>query len=406
MTTRYDTIIVGAGHAGAACAAALRLGKYDGSIAIIGAEPDLPYQRPPLSKTYLTGAQPFAELLLRPERFWREHDVVLRLSTAILAVDADAHCVVTDTGETIGYGALVWAAGGASRRLACAGHDLAGVHTMRSRADADRMMQELPDVTRVVIVGGGYIGLEAAAVLNKSGKQVILLEAQNRVLARVAGEVVSRFFEAEHRAHGVDIRLGANVAALVGGSRVSGVRLDDGEVIAADMTIVGVGIVPAVEPLLAAGAVGGNGVVVDRQCRTTLPDVYAIGDCALHVSRYSDGAQIRVESVQNANDQASVVARAVLGQAVDYTAVPWFWSDQYDIKLQTIGLSAGYNQMVVRGDLASRSFTVAYLRDGHVLAFDCVNATRDYVQGRRLVVDRMAVDPVRLADPAVQLKAF
>ncbi|AJP70672.1 NAD(P)/FAD-dependent oxidoreductase [Sphingomonas hengshuiensis] len=404
MHEDVDVLIVGAGHAGAACAIALRQGKFDGTILVIGAEPELPYERPPLSKEYLAGDKPFERLLIRPAGFWAERDVAFRLGTRVTAIDGSAHSVTTDAGDTIGYRHLVWATGGAPRRLTCDGHDLTGVHTVRDRADADRMMAELPRVEHVVVIGGGYIGLEAAAVLAKFGKKVVLLEALDRVLARVAGEPLSRFFEAEHRAHGVEVRLGAAVDCILGEDRVTGVRLSDGEVLRADMVIVGIGIVPAVEPLLAAGAEGGNGVAVDGQCRTSLPDIFAIGDCALHANRFAGGASIRVESVQNANDQAAVAAKAILGQPVAYEAVPWFWSNQYDIKLQTVGLSIGYDLAVVRGDTASRSFTVAYLKQGRVIALDCVNAVKDYVQGRKLVTEGNSVDVARLADPAVPLK--
>ena len=404
MRVEVDVLIVGAGHAGAACAIALRQGKFEGSILVVGAEPELPYERPPLSKEYLAGDKPFERLLIRPESFWAEREVAFRPGTTVVSVDAAGHGVTTDAGDAIGYRHLVWATGGAPRLLDCGGHDLAGVHTVRTRADADRMMTELPDTEHVVVIGGGYIGLEAAAVLAKFGKKVVLLEALDRVLARVAGEPLSRFFEAEHRAHGVDVRLGVAVESILGEDRVTGVRLSDGELLQADMAIVGIGIIPAVAPLLAAGADGGNGVAVDGQCRTTLPDIFAIGDCALHANRFAEGARIRVESVQNANDQAAVVAKAILGQPVEYEAVPWFWSNQYDIKLQTVGLAIGFDQAVLRGDPAARSFSVAYLKQGRVIALDCVNAVKDYVQGRKLVVEGQAVDPDRLADPAVPLK--
>jgi len=241
-------------------------------------------------------------------------------------------------------------------------------------------------------------------VLAKFGKKVVLLEALDRVLARVAGEPLSRFFETEHRAHGVEVWLGAVVDCILGEGSVTGVRLADGEVLKAEMVIVGIGIVPAVEPLLAAGAEGGNGVAVDGQCRTTLPDVFAIGDCALHANRFAEGARIRLESVQNANDQAAVAAKAILGQPAEYEAVPWFWSNQYDIKLQTVGLSIGYDQTVTRGDPATRSFSIVYLKQGRVIALDCVNAVKDYVQGRKLVVEGAVVDVARLADAGVPLK--
>ncbi|MBC9030996.1 FAD-dependent oxidoreductase [Sphingomonas sp. JC676] len=404
MPDEVDVLIVGGGHAGAACAIALRQGKFEGSILVIGGEPELPYERPPLSKEYLAGDKPFERLLIRPESFWADREVAFRLGTVVVSVDAAGHAVTTDAGDTIRYRHLVWATGGAPRLLDCGGHDLAGVHTVRTRADADRMMAELPDVEHVVVIGGGYIGLEAAAVLAKFGKKVVLLEALDRVLARVAGEPLSRFFEAEHRAHGVDVRLGVAVASILGEDRVTGVRLVDGEVLKAEMAIVGIGIIPAVEPLLAAGAEGGNGVAVDGQCRTTLPDIFAIGDCALHANRFAEGARIRVESVQNASDQAAVVAKAILGQPAEYEAVPWFWSNQYDIKLQTVGLAIGFDQAVVRGDPLTRSFSVAYLKQGRVIALDCVNAVKDYVQGRKLVLEGTAVDAARLADPAVPLK--
>ncbi|HEY0623140.1 NAD(P)/FAD-dependent oxidoreductase [Sphingomonas sp.] len=402
---RYDVVIVGAGHGGAQAAIALRQAKFEGSIAIIGEEPELPYERPPLSKEYFSGEKAFERILIRPAAFWEERKVDMLLGRRVVSVDPEGHRVVTADGESIGYGHLIWAAGGAPRRLGCSGNDAAGVHTVRTRADADRMTAELHQVTRAVVIGGGYIGLEAAAVLAKAGKQVVLLEALDRVLARVAGEPLSRFFEAEHRAHGVDVRLGVAVDCIESeGGKATGVRLKDGEVIAAEMVIVGIGIVPAVESLIAAGAEGGNGVAVDGHCRTSLPDVFAIGDCALHANAFADGMPVRLESVQNANDQATVAAKTIAGIEAHYDAVPWFWSNQYDLKLQTVGLSTGHDASVVRGDPATRSFSVIYLREGQVIALDCVNATKDYVQGRKLVVERMAIDPVRLADAGTPLK--
>lgn len=402
---QYDVVIVGAGHGGAQTAIALRQAKFAGSILLIGDEPDLPYERPPLSKEYLAGDKPFERILIRPESFWRDRAITLALGHAVTTVDAAARRVTIADGRTVEYGTLVWATGGSPRRLGCAGHDLDGVHTVRNRADADRMMAELAGVRRAVVIGGGYIGLEAAAVLTTSGKQVVLLEAQDRVLARVAGEALSRFYEDEHRAHGVDVRLNVAVDCILGeGGRVSAVRLADGEEIAADLVIVGIGIVPAVSPLLEAGARGGNGVAVDAACRTSLSDVFAIGDCALHANDFADGAAIRLESVQNANDQANVVAKTIAGQDAAYHAVPWFWSNQYDLKLQTVGLSIGHDATVLRGDPATRSFSIVYLKAGRVIALDCVNAVKDYVQGRKLVETAATPDPARLADTATPLK--
>ncbi|GGE74510.1 pyridine nucleotide-disulfide oxidoreductase [Sphingomonas prati] len=404
---RYDVLIVGAGHAGTQAAIALRQRDYAGSIALLGDEPELPYERPPLSKDYLAGDKPFERILIRPESFYAARDITLLPGRRVVAVDPAGHRVTLADGGTVGYGTLVWATGGQPRRLSCSGHALAGVHGVRTRADVDRMMAELPAVRRVVVVGGGYIGLEAAAVLTKLGKPVVVLEAEDRVLARVAGAPLSAFYAAEHRARGVDLRLGVTVACLEeADGAVTGVRLADGEVLPCEMVIVGIGIVPAVEPLLAAGAAGGDGVTVDDHCRTTLPDVFAIGDCAGHANPFAGGAAIRLESVQNANDQATIVAKGLTGAAEPYHAVPWFWSNQYDLKLQTVGLSTGHDLAVLRGDPDTRSFSVVYLRDGRVIALDCVNSVKDYVQGRALVVAGAEIAPALLADAAVPLKAL
>lgn len=406
MTERYDILIVGAGHGGAQAAIALRQRKFAGSIAILGEEPDLPYERPPLSKDYLSGDKAFERIMIRPAAFWAERDVAMLTGRRVVAVDPGAHRVTTDDGATIDYGTLIWATGGHARKIGCAGHHLTGVHTVRSRADVDRMIGELDATSEVAVIGGGYIGLEAAAVLRKFGKQVTVIEAQDRVLARVAGVDLSRFIEDRHRANGVDIRLGESVDCIEGESRATGVRLASGEVIPAQMVIVGIGIIPATQPLIDAGAEGGNGVAVDAHGLTSLPDIYAIGDCALHANRFADGAAIRLESVQNANDMATTVAKALTGAPEPYDAVPWFWSHQYDIKLQTVGLSIGHDATVTHGDPASGSFSIVYLKNGGVIALDCVNATKDYVQGRALVLARASCDPDALGDADVPLKSL
>lgn len=402
-----DVVIVGAGHGGAQAAIALRQGGFAGSIAVIGDEPELPYERPPLSKDYLAGDKSFDRLLIRKPEFWAERSVEFRLGRRVETVDPVAHRVGCSDGTRIGYGQLIWAAGGTPRRLACEGAGAHGVHHVRTRADIDAMRAELDGVTTVAIVGGGYIGLEAAAVLTKLGKRVALFEMADRVLARVAGHELSAFFEAEHRARGVDLHLAASVAAIeTADGRARGIRLSDGGVVEAGLVIVGIGIDPAVAPLVAAGADGGNGVRVDDHCRTSLPDIFAIGDCALHANRFAGGASIRLESVQNANDQANVAARAILGTPMPYDAVPWFWSNQYDLKLQTVGLSIGHDATVLRGDPVARSFSVIYLKDGVVIALDCVNAVKDYVAGRALVAGGVRANPATLADPNVPLKTL
>ncbi len=401
---RYDVLIVGGGHGGAQAAIALRQAKFEGSIAIVGDEAEYPYERPPLSKDYFAGEKPFERIMIRPAAFWGERRIEMLLGKRVDAVDAAGHIVTTADGEAIGYGQLIWATGGSPRWMQCEGANLPGVHYVRNRGDVDGILAGLSDVTDVAIIGGGYIGLEAAAVLSKMGKQVTLLEAMDRVLARVAGEPLSRFYEAEHRAHGVDVRLGVQVAAIEGAELVTGVKLADDTVIPAQLLIVGIGIIPSVGALLTAGAAGGGGVDVDKYCRTSLPDIFAIGDCAAHANDFAGGAVMRVESVQNANDMANAVAKTIAGEQTAYFAVPWFWSNQYDLRLQTVGLSVDYDATVLRGDPATRSFSVIYLKQGKVIALDCVNMVKDYVQGKILVVEGMSFMPDQLADTSVTLK--
>lgn len=401
---KYDVLIVGGGHGGAQAAIALRQAKFEGSIGIVNAEPEYPYERPPLSKDYFAGEKAFERILIRPTAFWAERSIDVLLGKRVETVDAGAYSVTTADGEVISYGKMIWATGGSPRWLQCDGANLSGVHVVRTRADVDAMLAGIDDVAEVAIIGGGYIGLEAAAVLRKMGKKVTVLEAMDRVLARVAGEPLSRFYEAEHRAQGVDVRLDVEVTTIEGDGHVIGVRLGDGNVVPAQMVVVGIGIIPAVGPLLTAGAAGGNGVDVDEYCRTTLPDVFAIGDCAAHANSFAGGTIMRVESVQNAHDMANAVAKSITGELTAYHAVPWFWSNQYDLRLQTVGLSVGFDATMVRGDPAARSFSVIYLKQGKVIALDCVNATKDYVQGRALVVDWMSFAPELLGDTSVTLK--
>ncbi|PZO75028.1 MAG: pyridine nucleotide-disulfide oxidoreductase [Sphingomonas hengshuiensis] len=407
MITRYDVLIVGGGHGGAQTAIALRQQGFRGSIAIVGDEPHPPYERPPLSKEYLARDKDFSRILIRPEKFWSDKEIDLLLGQKVIEIEVEAHRALLANGSAIQYSNMVWSAGGAPRRLTCSGHDARGVHTVRTRADVDALMAELANVKHVVVIGAGFIGLEAAAVLTKLGKSVTVVEAQDRVLARVAGEPLSRFFEAEHRSHGVDLRLCTSVDCIEQRDGLAvGVRLASGEILPCEMIIVGIGITPAVAPLIEAGATGANGVEVDEHCRTSLPDVFAIGDCAAHRSQYADGALVRVESVQNASDQAIIVAKAIRGVPEPYSAIPWFWSNQYDLKLQTVGLSTGYEMAIVRGDLANRNFTVIYVSNNRIIALDCVNRTKDYVQGKALIQTGVDVSNLDLTDDRVPLKQF
>ena len=402
-----DVVIVGAGHGGAQAAIALRQNGFAGTILLIGREPEIPYERPPLSKEYLAREKTFERICLRPEAFWGDKQITLLRNAEVVNVDPAAHQLTLRDGAIITYGQVIWATGGDPRRLACEGADLAGVHAVRTRADVDQLMKELDaGANRAVVIGGGYIGLEAAAVLTKLGVTVTVLEMLPRVLARVAGETLSAFFEAEHRAHGVDLRTETAVESIVGqNGTVTGVRLAGGTTLPADLVIVGIGIVPVVGPLLSAGAAGGNGIDVDEFCRTSLPDIYAIGDCAAHSNAFANNAVVRLESVQNANDMATCAARSICGEPVPYAATPWFWSNQYDLRLQTVGLSLGFDREVVRGDPETRSFSVVYLRQGQVIALDCVGSVKDFVQGRKLVEAGFKPgDPDTLADTEVPLK--
>ena len=319
---KADVIIVGAGHGGSQAAISLRQLGFEGSILMIGREQEPPYERPPLSKEYLAREKEFERLYIRPRQFWADKSIDLMLGTEVVSVDAGAKKLLLSDGNEIGYGDVIWATGGDPRRLSCPGADLAGIYGVRTREDADAIMAQLADVNHVVVIGGGYIGLEAAAVLTKLGKKVTLIEALDRVLARVAGPELSAFYEAEHRAHGVDLRTGCGVTEIVGqNGHVTGVKLADDTILPADMVIVGIGIIPSVAPLIVAGAKGPNGVDVDGQCRTSLPHIYAIGDCAAHANGFADGAVIRLESVQNANDQAKIAAQTIMGNPQDYAAM-------------------------------------------------------------------------------------
>ncbi|QZD94024.1 NAD(P)/FAD-dependent oxidoreductase [Qipengyuania gelatinilytica] len=402
----YDVVIVGSGHGGAQAAIALRQAGHEDSILMVSRDRNPPYERPPLSKEYLAGDKPFEKILIRPEQFWADRNVTLRRGANVNEVDPARHVLHLSDETSVTYRKLIWAGGGDARRLGCPGAELAGIHTIRTRRDTDALKGELEaGARRAVVIGAGYIGLEAAAVLRKLDCDVTVVEMQDRVLARVAGPEISEFYAAEHRSHGVDLRLETGVERIEGdGEKVTGVTLSTGETVACDILIVGIGIVPAVGPLIAAGAAGSNGVDVDTFCRTSLDDIFAIGDCAAHPNPYAGNAVIRLESVQNANDMATVAAKAIMGDKQDYDAVPWFWSNQYDLRLQTVGIANGYDATVLRGDPAERKFSLVYLKEGVVIALDCVNNTRDYAQGRKLVMGRAEVDPDLLADTETALK--
>lgn len=404
--TEVDVLIVGAGHAGGMAAITLRQAGFTGSILMLGEEAEPPYERPPLSKAYLKNELETERLFLRKPSYWQEHHIDLMMNSRVARVTPTAQCVDTDDGRVWRYQHLIWATGGRPRPLVCEGAALQGVHYVRSIKNVRALKSELQAKSRLVVIGGGYIGLEVAASARKIGAHVSVVELQPHLLARVTSPPVADFFATKHRAEGVEIYTGTGVTGLAGSDRVEAVMLSSGQIIAADVVVVGIGIIPNVEPLAAAGIACDNGVHVDAQGRTADAHIFAIGDCAQHPNIFANGARIRLESVQNAVDQAKLVAAVCLGKAYDYADVPWFWSDQYDIKLQTAGLCLGYDQIVLRGEPTQAPFSVVYLRDGQMIAIDCLNNIRDFMAAKQLIAKKFRPDIAKLADPAIQLKTL
>ena len=396
-------VIVGAGQAGASLAAKLRALGHAGPVTLIGEEPQPPYQRPPLSKAYLLGEMDLERLYLRAPAFWDEQAVTLRLGTPVEAIDTRARTVRLAGGETLSYDELALTTGSRPRRLPAAiGGDLANVFTVRTLADVDDMAPGFRKGARALIVGGGYIRLAAAAVSAKLGLQVTLIEAAPRILQRVASPETADYFRRLHEAHGVRILEGTGLAQLTGEDAVTGAILVDGTEIPADLVIVGIGILPNAELAEAAGIALENGIRTDELGRTSAPHVWAAGDCA---SFPQGDARIRLESVGNAIDMADTVAANILGAATPYQAKPWFWSDQYDVKLQIAGLNTGYDRIVTReGEGGAVSFW--YYRGATLLALDAMNDARAYMIGKRLIEAGRSPDPTLIADPAADLKAL
>lgn len=397
-----DVVIVGAGQAGAACAAKLRALGHVGAITMIGAEPAPPYQRPPLSKAYLMGEMEEERLWLRAPEFWAEQGITLRLGTPVTAIDPAARSVTVGA-DTIAFDELVLTTGSTPRRLPAAiGGDLAGVYTVRTLADVDAMRPEFTAGRRVVIVGGGYIGLEAAAVAAKLGLDVTVLEMAPRILQRVAAPETSSYFRALHSTHGVKVMEETGLDRILGQTRATGVRLADGTELPADFVIVGVGILPGSDLAAAAGIAIDNGIACDAFCRTSAPHVWAAGDCASFPWREG---RLRLESVGNAIDMAEAVAANIMGAEAPYVAQPWFWSDQYDCKLQIAGFNAGYDRVVTRGP-EGEAVSFWYYKGGELLAVDAMNDSRAYMVGKRLIETGRSVAPDVIADPATNLKAL
>ena len=399
--TLERTLIVGASHAGAQLAASLRQEGWTGEIVLIGDESALPYQRPPLSKAYLAGKCTVDELAIRNAEFYTKQRIQL-LDATVEAIDRSAGHLSLNTGDALPYDKLALCTGARPRRLPTPGADLAGVFYLRTAADVEMIREATSPGSRAVIVGGGYIGLETAASLRALGLEVTVIEATERVLERVTAPEVSAFFDRIHREEGVNIRTGALVKALSGDGRIREVILAGGESIPADLVIIGIGVEPNTELAAAAGLVVDNGVVIDDQARTTDPDIVAAGDCASHdMARY--GRRIRLESVPSAAEQAKVAAATVCGKSKKISALPWFWSDQYDLKLQIAGLNTGYDEVILSGDpTRDRDFTCFYLRAGELIAADCINRPRDFVFSKRVITQQVPIEraELMLAGPA------
>ncbi len=396
-------VVVGAGQAGSSCVAKLRNSGFEGEITLIGAETAPPYQRPPLSKGYLLGEMTLERMYLRPESFYSENNINLMLGAEVTGVDTDAK-VITVGASDLAYDDLVLTTGSAPRRLPAAiGGDLGGVYTVRTLDDVDEMEPEFTDGKRVLIIGGGYIGLEAAAVAAKKGVSVTLVEMADRILQRVAAPETSDFFRALHTGHGVEVLEGVGLDRLTGEGRVSGAVLSDGRELDVDFAIVGVGIVPEIGLAEMAGCTIDNGISTDAEGRTSVDGIWAAGDCASFPYR---GGRIRLESVPNAIDQAEVVAENIMGAGKEYVAKPWFWSDQYDVKLQIAGLNVGYDTVVTRPGDKEGDASFWYYKGDELLAVDAANEPRAYMVGKRLIEAGKSPDKTAVADPVVALKTL
>ncbi|MGH8195943.1 MAG: NAD(P)/FAD-dependent oxidoreductase [Woeseiaceae bacterium] len=396
-------VIAGAGHAAGQAVATLRQKKFDGEIVLVGEEPYFPYQRPPLSKKFLAGEMPAERLYVKPESFYEDPQITVLRETHVERLNRQEKTIALRGDGSIGYDTLILAIGARVRHLDLPGVELDGIHYLRNVADVLAIQKSMGAGKRLVIVGAGYIGLEVAAVASQLGLQVNVVEMQDRVMKRVVSPQVSGFYEREHRAHGVQLMLDTGIDAFVGKERVSGLLLADGTEIPADLVVIGIGIVPNTELAVEAGLEVNDGIVVDDCCRTADRDVFAIGDCTFHPNSIL-GRHVRLESVHNALEQARTVASNLCGERVCYAQVPWFWSDQFDLKLQIAGLSQGYDLALVRGDPGKRSFSCVYLRDGRMIAVDAINNPRDFLQAKKLIADGGEIDIDRVSDAGVELK--
>ncbi len=399
-------IVVGASHAGGQLAVSLRQQGWQGRILVIGDEPYLPYNRPPLSKTFLSGEKHIEDLLIRPEAQYEKVGIEFLLGQHVKAIDRSSKTVTLSRDETFTYDKLALTTGARVRPLKITGSELKGVMYLRDISDVENIRQFTGKGKKAVIIGGGYIGLETAAMLNRLGLQVTVLEAAQRILNRVTAPQVSEFYTRVHREEGVQLETGVEIQGFSGRGRVEQVQCGDGTVHEADLVIIGIGVIPNTELAQAAGLEVDNGIKVNDFCQTSDPDITAAGDCTNHFNGFYQ-CNLRLESVQNAMEQAKVAAAALCGKPIQYNALPWFWSDQYDIKLQIAGLSSGYDELVIRGDhTSSRKFSAFYLSKGRVIAIDAINSPQDFMFGKQIITRKLLVDKAGLSDAGISLKDF
>lgn len=396
-------VIIGASHAAAQLSVSLRQEGWDGEIIMIGDEPHLPYHRPPLSKTFLSGDKRIQDLLIRPATFYEKQQIQF-IHGHVVAIDRERKILDLADGSRITYDKLALCTGARVRKLDIEGSDLKGIYYVRNAADIEAIQQHIQSAKHAVMIGGGYIGLETAASLRKQEIQVSLLETASRILQRVTAPELSEFYTRIHQAQGVSIYHNMTTTRIVGTTQVESISCADGKMIPADLVIVGIGVQPNIELAQAAGIEVDNGIVIDAYGRTNDPDIVAAGDCTSHFNTHYQ-RQIRLESVPNANEQAKVAAATLCGKSKPYSALPWFWSDQYDIKLQIAGLNHGYDQLVIRGDLQnSNSFTAFYFKNKQLIAADCINRPLEFMLSKKIINDNIQIDPAQFADEAIDLK--
>ena len=405
MSNTESAVVIGGSHAAVQLVISLRQNGWEGSISIISDEPHLPYHRPPLSKAYLAGDISEDQLALRASAAYEKLDVSFKLGVTVVAIDTENRQLQLDSGETVHFSKLALCTGARARPLAIAGADLQAVHYLRTMDDVKGIQQSAASAKSVVIIGGGYIGLETAASLTKLGVAVTVLETESRLLQRVASETTSEFYLRLHQEQGVRVKLNTQASAILGETSVTGVSCGDKHIIDADMVIIGIGVIPNTELATDAGLAVDNGILVNEFAQTSHADIVAAGDCTNHPNALL-GRTLRLESVPNATEQAKTAAASLCGIEKPYSELPWFWSDQYDVKLQIAGINQGYTDVAIRGDKTSRSFTVFYLNNSKILAADCINRPKDFMLAKKLILQNKSIDTTVLADESAELKTL